>query len=505
MTLEQWASTTPTAEAVISEKGIRTFAELESNTNRLIRVLRARGLKAGDGVALVCSNRPEFAEAYFACVRGGFRLTPVNWHLSAEEVAYIVGDCEAKVLIAEDILVAHDVDVLSRLCPHNLVVGESTVTGFDGYNDAISRESGAPISDPSPGGLMLYTSGTTGRPKGVWRPLGSVSASSTTNVANYTTGDAHLLTGPLYHSAPIAFSLSIPINHGASVVMSNKFDAQETLRLIECHRVTHSHMVPTMFHRLLALPESVRDFYVTSSLRYIIHGAAPCPVAVKRAIIEWFGPIVWEYYAATEGFATIVDSKTWLAHPGTVGRPLVAGSVFVGDADGNELPAREVGNVYIKSPAGSRFKYFKDDAKTSSAFRGDYFSLGDVGYQDDDGYLYLTDRSVNLIISGGVNIYPAEIDAVLLEHPTVADVATIGVPDSEWGERVVAVVELRSEHEPSNELAEQLITFCRERIAHYKCPRSIEFEESLPRQDNGKIYKRLLRERFRTQQIGTHQ
>jgi len=274
------------------------------------------------------------------------------------------------------------------------------------------------------------------------------------------------------------------------------WDAEEALGLIERHRVTHTHMVPTMFHQLLALPESTRARYDVSSLRNVLHGAAPCPVGVKRRLIEWLGPVVYEYYAATEGLGTWVDARTWLRRPGTVGKPDPEDQVIVGDDDGKRLPAGEVGLVWFKA-SEVPFEYFKDRAKTAASYRGRYFTLGDMGYVDEDGFLFLTDRSANLIISGGVNIYPAEVDAVLLEHPAVADAAVIGVPNEEWGEEVLAVIELRAGVPPSSELADELIAFCRRRLARYKCPRRVEFVVRLPRQDNGKIYKRLLRDRYR--------
>jgi long-chain acyl-CoA synthetase len=280
------------------------------------------------------------------------------------------------------------------------------------------------------------------------------------------------------------------------------WDAEEALRLVAEHRITHTHMVPIMFHRLLSLPDDVRGRYDISTLRSVIHGAAPCPVPVKQALIEWLGPIVWEYYAATEGTGSFVDPHTWMAKPGTVGKP-APGQVMIGDEAGTELPVGTTGLVYLKAPPRGRFEYFKDEGKTSSTYRGDYFTLGDVGHVDDDGYLFLTDRTANLIISGGVNIYPAEVDAVLIEHPAVGDVATIGIPDTEWGEQVLSVVELQPGVGASAALADELIEHCRGRLAHFKCPRRVEFTDELPRQDNGKIYKRLLRDRYRDSGAGS--
>ena len=508
MSLAYWAGRQPDVPAIVCEHGDRTFAELNANANRLARALRARGLQAGDGAALMCANRPQFPEVIAAAQRTGIRLTPINWHLTADEAAYILQDCEAKVFVA-DARYAEVAAAAARQAPEATVllsVG-GAIDGFEPYDEVVGGEDGTDIDDPVPGGTMLYTSGTTGRPKGVNRDRAAAARTqaTTASTAGYVAGESkNLCTGPLYHAAPLAFSLTAPLLSGATVVLMDGWNAEETLRLIDEHRITHTHMVPTMFHRLLSLPQDVRDRYDVSSLTYSLHGAAPCPVSVKKAMIDWVGPIINEYYAATEGAGTAVGSEEWLTKPGTVGKPPTPDHIRILDESGNDCAPGEIGTVYLKAPP-ARFSYFKDEAKTASSYRDTHFTLGDVGYLDEDGYLFLTDRSANLIISGGVNVYPAEVEEALLGHPSVGDAAVIGVPDPEWGEKVVAVIEPQPGIEPSDDLAAELIAHCRSHLASFKCPRQVDFRPELPRHDNGKLYKRLLRDEYRAAVAATNQ
>ena len=486
---------------ISSAFGERTWSELNANANRLARLLRKHGVGDDSGVALLCRNRPQFVETYAANLRCGSRLTPINWHLTGDEVSYIVGDCEAKVVIA-DASCVEAAEAVAAQCPdvalHLSVGGE--IEGYQDFDQAIEPESSADLEDPQLGTGMLYTSGTTGHPKGVYRKPSAEPTPFLLAVRESGAFDpaAHvsLITGPLYHAAPLGINLAIPLGAGVSQVLMDKWDAEETLRLIERERVSHSHLVATMFHRLLKLPDEVKSRYDLSSLRWIVHGAAPTPVHTKRAMIEWWGPVLWEYYAATEGGSYFIDSEEWLTKPGSVGRPVAGTESRVFDDEGNDVEQGETGIVYFRAPDTNRFRYFKAPEKTAGAYRGDYFTMGDMGYVDEDGYLFLTGRSAETIIAGGVNIYPQEIDDVLSQHPAVYEVCTIGVPNEEWGESVKAVVELASGYEASEPLADELMGYCREQLPDYKRPRSVDFATGLPRMPTGKIQRHKVRAKY---------
>jgi long-chain acyl-CoA synthetase len=499
MTLALYARDTPERMAVTSKFGERTFRELNERANRLVRCWRRAGVGPGDSVALLMGNRPEFVEVYKASLRSGVRLTPINWHLSGEEVAYIVDNCEAKCFIAEKRYVeaASYAAAVSPNLVQTLMVGSEGLAGFLDYDAALQAESAEDIEDPEFGRYMLYTSGTTGRPKGVWRKSRQpILPMWNTGVAPMRPlSDCCLLTGPAYHAAPL-MSVVRALISGVPVVMMDKWDAEETLQLIERYGITHTHMVATMFHRMLQLPPEVREKYDVSSLRNVNHGAAPCPVHVKAAMIEWFGPVINEYYAATEGGGGFtVTAEEWLKKPGTVGKPPDTYDNRILDDEGNQLGPNEVGTIYMKS-MGDRFEYFKDPEKTAASFRGDYFTLGDMGYFDDDGYLFLTGRTAEVIISGGVNIYPQEVDNEVMKHPAVHEVCTIGIPNEEWGEEVRTVVQLKPGIEPSADLEADIIAFARARLASFKCPRKIDFAPDLPRLPTGKIQRRKVRDPY---------
>jgi long-chain acyl-CoA synthetase len=505
MIIAYHAQERPEVKALVTNYGERSFAELNERINQFARVLRKAGLKPDDGVAMLLTNRPEFVEVYYACMRAGLRITPINWHLTGDNASYIVENSGAKAFIADIRCQEPAIEALKDNGPQlsiALAVG-GAIEGFQAYDEALSGEDKSNIEAPEMGSQMLYTSGTTGRPKGVFRerelpgtPPSAVAATTTRTIesAGYQAGkDLVLCTGPAYHAAPLVFNITLPLAAGVGTVLMDKWDAEETLRLIDLHKITHTHMVATMFHRLLALPEDVRAKYDISALRYVLHGAAPCPVHTKQEMIDWVGPVIYEYYAATEGGGGFfIDSEEWLKKPGSVGKAPAEADNKIVDDDGKEVPVDEVGTIYFRSPP-TKFVYFKDDDKTNSSYSGEYFTLGDMGYFDADGYLFLTGRNAETIISGGVNIYPQETDDVLLKHPAVVDVCTVGIPSEEWGEEVRSVVMLKDHSGDTAAIVQELIAFCREHLPHFKCPRSIDLVDDLPRLPSGKIQRKVVR------------
>jgi long-chain acyl-CoA synthetase len=482
-----------------------TFGDYEASCNRLAHLYRDLGLQRLDHVAFFMENNPRMLEAEGAAERSGLYYTCINSYLSPEEAAYIVNDSESQVLIASAAK-RGVAEALPDLCPkvRRFLMCDGTAPGWESYEEAVAAYPAEPIPDEQLGAAMLYSSGTTGQPKGILRPLPEITPGDALPVMEFVKmmfrfreGQVYLSPAPLYHSAPQA-SVSATMRLGSTSVIMERFDPEQFLQLVERYSVTHSQMVPTMFSRLLKLPVQTRQRYDLSSLEAIIHAAAPCPVPIKQAMIEWLGPIIIEYYGATEanGF-TWCDSHEWLAHPGTVGRP-VLGKLKILDDDGNECPTGTSGTVWFGG--ATAFEYFNDAAKTAESRRdgddGVMSSVGDVGYVDEDGYLYLTDRKTYMIISGGVNIYPQETENLLITHPKVMDAAVVGVPNEDLGEEVKAVVEPADGIEPGPELEHELIDFCHEHLARFKCPRSIDFTDELPRLPTGKLYKRLLRDQY---------
>jgi long-chain acyl-CoA synthetase len=482
-----------------------TYRELDERSNRLAQLMWAAGLRPGDHIAALLENNVRYPEVYWAAIRSGLYITTVNRYLTGEEAAYIVEDCGAKVLVSSAALRDVAVDVARRVpdCPVRLMV-DGVAEGFESYEDALAAQPAEPLADEPMGETMLYSSGTTGRPKGITRPLSGRHASEGAGISGLLgslfrmdVDTVYLSPAPMYHSAPLGFSMGVQVL-GGTVVIMDKFDPEAGLAAIEAHRITHSQWVPTMFSRMLKLPEDARTRHDLSSHRVAIHAAAPCPVGVKEQMIRWWGPILFEYYGGTEvNGLTYITSEEWLTHRGSVGKP-VLGTIHICEESGVELPTGEPGLVYFELPRRP-FEYHGDPEKTRKAEHPEHpnwTALGDVGYVDDEGYLYLTDRATFMIISGGVNIYPQEIEDVLILHPEVADVAVIGVPNEEFGEEVKAVVQAADPTAAGPELEQRLLAYGREHLAGYKVPRSIDFEDELPRLPTGKLYKRLLRDRY---------
>ncbi len=501
----------PDRPAVIVAPGgdALTYGELNARSNQIARVLRARGLKDGDHVAFMIENAPMFFLAAWACQRAGLYYSPINTRLTAAEAGYIVRDCDAKAVIlsaafadraAALITETPDISAL-RACVH----GE--LDGYERLETLAEAEPVAPIPDEREGQPMLYSSGTTGRPKGIIRPLPDRDVGAPDLLLELLKGlykfnhdTVYLCPAPLYHAAALWYTLAMQ-RLGATTIIMPKFEPEAFLAAIADCKVTHTQLVPTMFSRLLKLPEEKRNAHDLSSLEVAIHAAAPCPVQVKEQMIEWWGPIIYEYYAATEGVGyTFVTAQEWLARKGTVGKP-VFGEIHIVGEDGAELPAGEEGVVYFG--ATPEFDYHKDEAKTAETRHpSGWATTGDVGRVDEDGYLYLTDRKAFMIISGGVNIYPQEIENALVIHPEVMDAAVFGVPDADMGEQVKAVIQPVDPSTAGPELAERLRAHCRTELAGYKRPKSFDFIEALPRGENGKLYKTALKASYWKDQRG---
>ncbi len=491
------------AQIMAATGEVTTYGQLHDAATRLARLFVSAGLMPGDHVAFCLENNPRFLEVAWGAHYAGLYYTAISSRLLAEEAAFIVNDCGARAYVTSAAKSDLAGDLLTRTDAIELrLMLDGTIEGYDSFEEAVAAQSAEPL-DPgqTQGTDMLYSSGTTGRPKGVKPPLPDTPLGTPTPVAmlclmllGFEESTIYLTPAPLYHSAPLRFSMAAQ-QIGGTVVVLDRFDPEAALAAIETYRVTVSQWVPTMFVRMLKLPDGARDRHDISSLEMAVHAAAPCPIEVKRRMIDWWGPIIHEYYAGTEGNGFVYcDSEDWLAHPGSVGKAIIGELHIVGE-DGEEVPLGETGTIYFASEG--EFEYHNDPDKTAeSRHPKGWSTLGDIGRLDEDGFLYLTDRKAYMIISGGVNIYPREAEDVLTMHPAVADVAVIGVPNEDFGEEVKAVVQPAEGVEADDRLAGELIAYCREHLAHVKCPRSVDFEAELPRHPTGKLYKRLLRDRY---------
>jgi long-chain acyl-CoA synthetase len=482
-----------------------TFDEMEARANQLAHHFRAAGLVEGDAAAILMENNAHIHAVMWAARRAGLYYVPINTHLTAAEAAYIVENSGAKAVIGSAALrdtLGQLGDHLSAGLPPVLLIADDDLDGWQRYPECVSGQPITPIDDEIEGDLLQYSSGTTGRPKGIKRELPHVHPSEAPGMMSalvgfWMTPDAvYLSPAPLYHTAPSVWSMTAQAA-GITCVVLEKFDAEGCLEAIAKHQVTHGQFVPVMFTRMLKLPESVRNSYDMSSLQRVMHAAAPCPVEIKKQMIDWWGPIVDEYYASSEAIgATLITADEWLLHPGSVGKPMGA-VLHILDEHGNELPPGQAGEVYFEG--GYDFEYLNDTEKTAkSRDAHGWKTVGDIGYVDEDGYLYLTDRRHHMIISGGVNIYPQEAENMLVTHPKVMDAAVFGIPDDEMGQSVKGVVQTVDPADATEDFAEELLAWLRDRLTHYKCPRSLSFEEQLPRTDTGKLYKQSLIEKYQS-------
>jgi len=525
------AQATPDKAALIcaATGQVVSYRELDDRSNQVAQLFRALGLRSGDHIALMLENHPRYFEICWGAHRAGLIYTAMSTRLTEGEASYIVDDCGAQAVVSSRAM-AGAVQHLPAQCTgvrHWLMLddgidgaidsatddridaaigdgidGRAAGTAWTAYEPAVAAQPAQRIADECAGGDMLYSSGTTGRPKGVFVPPQSTEIDAASPMTDILTqlykvdaSTVYLSPAPLYHAAPLRYTMAVQ-RLGGTVVMMAHFDAEDYLRLVERYQISHSQLVPTMFVRMLKLPEAARRQYDLSSLRCAIHAAAPCPVPVKQQMIAWWGPVLWEYYAGTEGNGvTMVNSEQWLTHQGTVGKAVIGEIKICDDDSGLELPAGQNGTVYFAN--GRPFEYHNDPAKTASSKHPlGWTTLGDVGHVDAEGYLYLTDRKAYMIISGGVNIYPQEAENVLINHPKVADCAVLGVPNEDFGEEVKAVVQPRDMRDAGPELEQELINYCRQHLSHIKCPKSVDFEAELPRHATGKLYKRLLKDRY---------
>ncbi|OCB14397.1 acyl-CoA synthetase [Mycolicibacterium porcinum] len=505
MQIREHAEANPEKPAIILHPSgtVVTFGELEARANRLAHYFRRKGLNEGDVVAILMENNEHIHAVMWAARRSGLYYVPINTHLTAAEAAYIIDNSGAKAIVGsavlKDVLDGLDKELPNGL-PGTLLIADGELDGWQRYPEAVADLPDTPIDDEMDGDLLQYSSGTTGRPKGIKRELPHVPPSETPGLMSALVGfwmqpdSVYLSPAPLYHTAPSVWSMQ---THAAGIttVVLEKFDAEGCLDAIQKHKVTQGQFVPVMFTRMLKLPESVRSSYDLSSLRRVMHAAAPCPVEIKKQMIDWWGPIVDEYYASSEAIgATVIFAEDWLTHPGSVGKPM-NGLVHILDEDGNELPPGQAGEIFFEG--GADFEYLNDAEKTASSRESHgWKTVGDIGYVDEDGYLYLTDRRHHMIISGGVNIYPQEAENMLVVHPKVMDAAVFGIPDDEMGQSVKGVVQTVDPADATPEFADELLGWLRERLTHYKCPRSISFEAELPRTDTGKLYKQGLIDKY---------